>query len=155
MVSGQHILKLRIIENPGWGLTEKDYKNGINTIEAKLEDIYPYYGRIDAIYFENKILNQPILKTYTDYINFIEGNDNLDNIQNPIDDDDDNNNNSNCETEKGDLTYEELNRPNSDTNKRKHNLKDKYLNIKQTILQIEQDRIEIEKEIAEIKKHEG
>ncbi|CAG8779327.1 22540_t:CDS:2, partial [Dentiscutata erythropus] len=32
---------------------EKDHENGINTIEAKLEDLCPYYSRIDIIYENN------------------------------------------------------------------------------------------------------
>ncbi|CAG8650010.1 19207_t:CDS:2, partial [Racocetra fulgida] len=29
----------RLTENSGWGLTEQDHTNGINTIDAKLEDL--------------------------------------------------------------------------------------------------------------------
>ncbi|CAG8846164.1 36150_t:CDS:1, partial [Racocetra persica] len=40
----------RLTEKSGWGLTEQDHTNGINTIDAKLEELCPYYSRIDAIY---------------------------------------------------------------------------------------------------------
>ncbi|CAG8615164.1 17830_t:CDS:2, partial [Cetraspora pellucida] len=38
----------------GWGLIKKDHKKGITTIEAKLDELCPYFSRIDTIYEEKQ-----------------------------------------------------------------------------------------------------
>ncbi|CAG8747498.1 12902_t:CDS:2 [Dentiscutata erythropus] len=77
-ISGKPVTKNTIYAQmalfSGLGLTEKDYENKINTIEAKLEDLCPYYSRIDIIYSKK----QNVQPTYLE--NF-KNNDNSNNTQ--------------------------------------------------------------------------
>ncbi|CAG8802340.1 22983_t:CDS:2, partial [Gigaspora rosea] len=63
----------------------KDRENGINTIEAKLEYLCPYYSRLDAIYGERQNIEPTCLENfglnYQEYIEELENDNNSDNIQ--------------------------------------------------------------------------
>ncbi|RIB30349.1 hypothetical protein C2G38_2152815 [Gigaspora rosea] len=50
-----------LTEKSSWGITDEDQENGINTIDAKLEVLRPYYSRIGAMYVQISQLEAFIL----------------------------------------------------------------------------------------------
>ncbi|CAG8698070.1 10747_t:CDS:2, partial [Dentiscutata heterogama] len=54
----------KLANKSGWGLTEEDYKKGITTIEAKLDELYSYFSQIDTIYGEKQNVQPSFLENF-------------------------------------------------------------------------------------------
>ncbi|CAG8636836.1 15120_t:CDS:2, partial [Dentiscutata heterogama] len=54
----------KLVNKSGWGLTEDDHEKDITTIEAKLEELCPYYSRIDTIYGEKQNVQPTFLENF-------------------------------------------------------------------------------------------
>ncbi|CAG8805941.1 5012_t:CDS:2, partial [Dentiscutata erythropus] len=149
----------KLVNKSGWGLTEDDHEKGITTIEAKLEELCPYYSRIDAIYDDINLEDES-----DDNLSNIAGNNNLydNNFNNNYADNNDlyednfNNNNedllaesnelsSNCNKRKHiseDISSKRQHLLSSSKNKNaKNSAKDIYFNTKQQSLTIKKDQI--------------
>ncbi|CAG8489959.1 18040_t:CDS:2 [Dentiscutata erythropus] len=55
----------RLTEKSGWGLTKQDHANGINIIKAKLEELCPYYGRINILYGDKQNVQPTFLENFS------------------------------------------------------------------------------------------
>ncbi|CAG8684987.1 9000_t:CDS:2, partial [Racocetra persica] len=93
----------RLTEKSGWGLTEEDNAKGINTIDAKLEELCLYYSRIDLIYGKRQNIQPAFLENFglngEDELNGQDETEIENNIQNQYETEFENNNQDQNETE--------------------------------------------------------